>query len=163
MILKNSISEHRDYEKTNVSENEVPVDCSVLRWGKQKKNVALSDTTYDPHTYHTKLSASQAIRSSPILTYVDTAIFEKSGRLQEIRDSESKNYESGYQGTKLEDELKRGNKEQRAEKQNQAESRVVVRKSNTNSTRVHAFLGKRSVCPRPPFHPTLAAAWGLQN
>ena len=48
-----------------------------------------------------------------------------------------KNYEGGYQGTKLEDEFKRENKERRAEKENQAGSRVVVRKSNTNSTRVH--------------------------
>ena len=46
-------------------------------------------------------------------------------------------YKREHQGTKVEDELKRENKERRAEEENQAGSRVKVRTSKTNSTRVH--------------------------
>ena len=54
------------------------------------------------------------------------------------------------------------NKDRRAEKENQAVSRVVVRTSNTNSTRV-CLVRKKYVCPQPPSHPTRAAARGSQN
>ena len=54
------------------------------------------------------------------------------------------------------------NKDRKAEKENQAVSRVIVRTSSTNSTRV-CLVRKKYVCPQPPSHPTRAAAKGPQN
>ena len=54
------------------------------------------------------------------------------------------------------------NQDRRAEKEKQGVSRVVVRTSNTNFTRV-CLVRKKYVCPRAPSHPTLVAAREPQN
>ena len=54
------------------------------------------------------------------------------------------------------------NKDRRAEKKHEAESRVVVRTSNTNSTSA-CLVRKKCVWSRPPSHPTLAAPREPQN
>ena len=54
------------------------------------------------------------------------------------------------------------NKDRRAEQKHEAESRVVVRTSNTNSTSA-CLVRKKCVWSRPPSHPTLAAPREPQN
>ena len=96
------------------------------------------DTTYHAQTHHTKSSATHAQSRATSTTYrCRHRYFQKDGKAVGHHRFGITEYELEHQGTKVEDELKRENKERRAEKENRAISRVKVRTSKINSTRVH--------------------------